>query len=120
MLEGRARKLAPLVCQILAQGTFDLGLVSHNEPFKKVLHQGMILGSNNEKMSKSRGNVVNPDAVIEEWGADSLRLFEMFMGPFEQVKPWQSKGIVGVHRFLKSLEAFHRRQRGNFEQTEPL
>ena len=82
---------------------FDLGLVSHNEPFKKVLHQGMILGSNNEKMSKSRGNVVNPDAVIEEWGADSLRLFEMFMGPFEQVKPWQSKGIVGVHRFLKRV-----------------
>ncbi|MEZ4742611.1 MAG: leucine--tRNA ligase [Bdellovibrionota bacterium] len=82
---------------------YDLNLVSTKEPFKKLVNQGMILGSNNEKMSKSRGNVVNPDHVIEEWGADSLRLYEMFMGPLDQVKPWQTNGIVGVHRFLKRV-----------------
>ena len=79
---------------------YDLGYVSTNEPFKKVINQGMILGENGERMSKSRGNVVTPDDVIEEWGADSLRLYEMFMGPLEAVKPWQTKGIAGVHRFL--------------------
>lgn len=82
---------------------YDLGHVSTTEPFKKLLHQGLILGPNNEKMSKSRGNVVNPDDVIREWGADSLRMFEMFMGPLEAVKPWQTNGIVGVHRFLKRV-----------------
>jgi leucyl-tRNA synthetase len=80
---------------------YDLGYVSTKEPFKRVVHQGLILGSNSEKMSKSRGNVVNPDDVIAEWGADSLRLFEMFLGPLEQVKPWQTNSISGVHRFLK-------------------
>lgn len=80
---------------------FDAGLVSQAEPFKKLIHQGMILGESGEKMSKSRGNVVNPTKVIAEWGADSLRLYEMFMGPIEQVKPWQTQGISGVHRFLK-------------------
>ena len=79
---------------------YDLGHVSTNEPFKKVINQGMILGENGERMSKSRGNVVNPDDVIEQWGADSFRLYEMFMGPLEAVKPWQTKGIGGVHRFL--------------------
>ena len=79
---------------------YDLGYVSTNEPFKKVINQGMILGENGERMSKSRGNVVNPDDVIEDWGADSFRLYEMFMGPLESVKPWQTKGIGGVHRFL--------------------
>jgi leucyl-tRNA synthetase len=80
---------------------YDIGVVSTKEPFQKLVNQGMILGDNGEKMSKSRGNVVNPDTVIAEWGADSLRLYEMFMGPLEQVKPWQTNGIVGVHRFLK-------------------
>ena len=79
---------------------YDLGYVSTNEPFKKVINQGMILGENGERMSKSRGNVVTPDDVVEEWGADSFRLYEMFMGPLEAVKPWQTKGIAGVHRFL--------------------
>jgi len=82
---------------------FDLGFVSTKEPFKKLVNQGLILGSNGEKMSKSRGNVVNPDDVINEWGADSLRLYEMFMGPFEAVKPWQTNGIAGVNRFLKRV-----------------
>ena len=79
---------------------YDLGYASTSEPFKKVINQGMILGENGEKMSKARGNVVNPDDVVQEWGADSFRLYEMFMGPLEAVKPWQTNGIAGVHRFL--------------------
>jgi leucyl-tRNA synthetase len=79
---------------------FDLGLVKDPEPFTKLVHQGMILGENNEKMSKARGNVVNPDDVVRGYGADALRMYEMFMGPLEQVKPWQTSGIEGVRRFL--------------------
>lgn len=79
---------------------FDLGHLSSPEPFHKLVNQGMILGENNEKMSKSRGNVVNPDDVVDQYGADSLRLYEMFMGPLEQVKPWQMSGVEGVFRFL--------------------
>ncbi|MEK6704305.1 MAG: leucine--tRNA ligase [Bdellovibrionota bacterium] len=78
----------------------DCGLISHDEPFKKLVHQGMILGEDNEKMSKSRGNVINPDEVIEKYGADALRTYEMFMGPFERDKPWSTAAIEGVHRFL--------------------
>ncbi len=80
---------------------FDLGLVSTSEPFKKLRNQGMILGENGEKMSKSRGNVVNPDDVIAEQGADALRLYLMFLGPLERDKPWNTKGIEGVRRFLE-------------------
>ncbi|MCU0104484.1 leucine--tRNA ligase [Acholeplasma vituli] len=79
---------------------FDLGLVSSKEPFMKLLNQGMILGSDNQKMSKSRGNVVNPDEVIESYGADTLRLYEMFMGPLEADKPWNTEAIDGSKRFL--------------------
>ncbi len=84
---------------------FDLGHVSIAEPFHKLVNQGMILGEPDkngkaEKMSKSRGNVINPDDVVKEYGADSLRLYEMFMGPLEQVKPWSMKGVEGVYRFL--------------------
>lgn len=79
---------------------FDRGHVVTPEPFQKLVNQGMILGENNEKMSKSRGNVINPDDVVQEYGADSLRLYEMFMGPLEQVKPWSMKGVEGVYRFL--------------------
>ena len=79
---------------------FDLGLVSTPEPFFKLVNQGLILGEDNQKMSKSRGNVVNPDDVIQGFGTDSLRLFEMFMGPLEMVKPWSTKGVEGVYRFL--------------------
>jgi leucyl-tRNA synthetase len=78
---------------------FDAGHVSHKEPFKKLVHQGMILGEDNEKMSKARGNVVNPDDIVKAHGADCLRLYEMFMGPLEAVKPWQSSQIQGVVRF---------------------
>ena len=79
---------------------YDRGVVSTQEPFQKLVNQGMILGENNEKMSKSRGNVVSPDAVIAEFGADSLRLYEMFMGPLEATKPWSMDGVSGVYGFL--------------------
>ncbi|MEQ1875497.1 MAG: leucine--tRNA ligase [Bdellovibrionia bacterium] len=79
---------------------FDAGLVSTDEPFQKLVHQGMILGEDGEKMSKSRGNVVNPDIVVEKYGADALRMFLMFMGPLDRDKPWSDTGIQGVHRFL--------------------
>jgi leucyl-tRNA synthetase len=79
---------------------FDLGHVSTAEPFFKLVNQGLILGSDGQKMSKARGNVVNPDEVVEEFGADSLRLYEMFMGPLQDTKPWNTKGVEGVYRFL--------------------
>ena len=79
---------------------FDIGVVSTPEPFHKLVNQGIILGEDNQKMSKSRGNVVNPDTVLEEYGADVLRLYEMFLGPLEQMKPWSTTGIEGVYRFL--------------------
>lgn len=79
---------------------FDYGLVSTNEPFNKLVNQGLILGEDNQKMSKSRGNVVNPDDIVREYGADSLRMYEMFMGPLKEVKPWATKGVEGISRFL--------------------
>lgn len=79
---------------------YDLGVVSCKEPFKKLFHQGMILGENGEKMSKSRGNVVNPDDVVEKYGADTLRMYEMFMGPLEASLPWNNSGLDGMRRFL--------------------
>jgi len=82
---------------------FDLGYSSQDEPFRKLFNQGMVLGEDGQKMSKSRGNVVNPDIVIEQFGADSLRLFEMFMGPLESAKPWSTAGIEGMNRFLKRI-----------------
>jgi len=78
----------------------DLGHVTTPEPFQRLVNQGMILGPDGQKMSKSRGNVITPDSVISEYGADSLRLYEMFMGPLEQMKPWSMKGVEGVYRFL--------------------
>jgi leucyl-tRNA synthetase len=82
---------------------FDLGIVLQNEPFQKLFHQGIILGEDGQKMSKSRGNVANPDDVIREFGTDSLRLYLMFLGPLEAMKPWNPKGIEGVHRFLRKV-----------------
>ncbi|MFP5458547.1 MAG: leucine--tRNA ligase [Bacteriovoracia bacterium] len=86
---------------------FDLGFVSTKEPFQKLVNQGLILGEDGEKMSKSRGNVVNPDSIVQECGADTLRLYEMFMGPLEKVKPWNQNGVKGVHTFLsRALRIF--------------
>jgi len=82
---------------------YDLGLVPTKEPFMKLVNQGIILGPDHEKMSKSRGNVINPDDVVKEYGADTLRMYEMFMGPLEAVKPWDTKGILGVFRFLNKI-----------------
>ncbi|MBN1278906.1 MAG: leucine--tRNA ligase [Chlorobiaceae bacterium] len=79
---------------------FDLGVVTTREPFRKLFNQGMILGEDNEKMSKSRGNVIPADHVLHTYGADAVRLYEMFLGPLEQVKPWNTNGIEGISRFL--------------------
>lgn len=79
---------------------YDLGVVPTKEPFQKLFNQGMILGEGNEKMSKSRGNVVNPDDVVEEYGADTLRLYEMFMGPLEAAVAWSEEGLEGARKFL--------------------
>jgi leucyl-tRNA synthetase len=81
----------------------DLGYVSTKEPFKKLINQGMILGEDGSKMSKSKGNVINPDEILEEYGADAMRLFEMFMGPLEKSKPWSTSGIKGSYRFVKRV-----------------
>ncbi len=82
---------------------FDLGVVPQAEPFTKLFHQGIILGEDGEKMSKSRGNVVNPDTIIHSHGTDSLRLYLMFLGPLEAMKPWNARNIEGVHRFLQKV-----------------
>ncbi|MGO4788145.1 leucine--tRNA ligase [Paenibacillus sp. 2KB_20] len=82
---------------------YDLGVVDTKEPFQKLVNQGMILGNNNEKMSKSRGNVINPDDIVNEYGADTLRVYEMFMGPLEATKPWNTNGVEGTHRFLSRV-----------------
>ena len=79
---------------------FDLGVVSTPEPFRKLFNQGLILGEDGQKMSKSRGNVVNPDEIVGTYGADAMRVYEMFMGPIEVVKPWSTQGTVGARRFL--------------------
>lgn len=82
---------------------FDIGVVKKEEPFTKLFHQGIILGEDGQKMSKSTGNVVNPDSIIVDYGADSLRLYEMFLGPLEAMKPWNAHGIEGVYRFLRKV-----------------
>ncbi len=84
---------------------YDIGVMPSKEPFAKLVNQGLILGPDNEKMSKSRGNVINPDEVIKQYGADTLRMYEMFMGPLEATKPWDTQGIIGIHRFLNRLYA---------------
>ena len=87
---------------------YDLGLVTSREPFKKLFNQGMIQGEDGQKMSKSRGNVINPDDVVKKYGADSFRLYEMFMGPLEKSKPWNTKGLQGCYRFLQKVwKLFH-------------
>lgn len=82
---------------------YDLGVLSDPEPFKKLFHQGIILGEDGEKMSKSRGNVVSPESIIKDYGADALRLYLMFLGPLDAMKPWNTKGIEGIARFLRKV-----------------
>ncbi|MDO4410748.1 MAG: leucine--tRNA ligase [Akkermansia sp.] len=95
---------------------FDLGYLTTNEPFHKLVNQGLILGEDGVKMSKSRGNVINPDDVVKDYGADALRLYEMFMGPLKDVKPWATKGVEGISRFLARVWriAFQENQEGNW------
>jgi leucyl-tRNA synthetase len=99
---------------------FDLGYASTPEPFFKLVNQGIILGEDNQKMSKARGNVVNPDDMVKEYGADSLRLYEMFMGPLQDSKPWSTKGVEGVYRFLGRVWRLFvdERSETEFEQAE--
>ncbi len=82
---------------------YDLGLVPVREPYKKRTSHGLILAADGEKMSKSRGNVINPDEIVQQYGADTLRCYEMFLGPFNQAAPWQPEGVVGVRRFLERV-----------------
>ncbi len=81
----------------------DEGYLNFDEPFLKMRHQGMILGPDNKKMSKSKGNVINPDEIIEKFGADTLRVYEMFMGPLEADKPWDIRAVIGVYKFLQRV-----------------
>ena len=92
-----------LYARFFTKVLFDAGLLSFSEPFATLKNQGMILGTDHNKMSKSKGNVINPDVVVAEYGADTLRAYEMFMGPFGTEKPWSTKGIVGVRRFLERI-----------------
>ena len=97
---------------------FDLGFVPFDEPAKKLINQGMILAEDGQKMSKRYGNVVNPDEMVSDFGADSLRLHEMFLGPIEQHKPWNTKGIEGVHRFLKKFWRLVHDSENNFDVVD--
>lgn len=92
-----------LYARFITKVLFDEGLVNFNEPFKRLKNQGLILGPDHNKMSKSKGNVINPDDVILEFGADTLRVYEMFMAPFELEKPWSVTGINGIRRFLEKV-----------------
>ena len=96
----------------------DIGAVTSAEPFQKLVHQGMILGEDGEKMSKSRGNVINPDEIVELYGGDAMRLYEMFMGPLEAVKPWQTEQISGVVRFERRVYELARRASDDVEAGE--
>jgi leucyl-tRNA synthetase len=96
---------------------FDMGLVSQPEPYKRLVHQGYILGENHEKMSKSRGNVINPDDVVARYGADTFRVYEMFMGPIEKAKPWSTGGIEGVYRFLSKYYRAVLEEDGSLKKT---
>lgn len=96
---------------------YDLGYVSTKEPFQKLVNQGMILGENGVKMSKSLGNVINPDDVVNEYGADVLRMYEMFLGPLEKAKPWSTTGLEGIDRFLKRVWRMIVNDEGNISES---
>ena len=97
---------------------FDLGMCPVDEPFQKLINQGMILGENGEKMSKSKGNVVNPDDLCEQYGADTFRMYEMFLGPLEQYKPWNTNGITGVFNFIKKTWNLYFNAENQLQLTE--
>jgi leucyl-tRNA synthetase len=99
---------------------YDLGFVNTPEPFQKLVNQGMILGEGGVKMSKSLGNVINPDDIVNDFGADSMRMYEMFMGPLETAKPWSTKGLSGVHRFLDRVWRLSEREMSDGDPPEEL
>lgn len=99
---------------------YDCGIVKTKEPFHKLFNQGMILGEDGEKMSKSRGNVINPDEIVEEFGADTLRLYEMFMGPLEATKPWSTKSVEGPRRFLERVYRLYKEVATIVEENKNL
>ncbi len=99
---------------------FDLGMVSHDEPFQKLAHQGMILGTDGEKMSKSRGNTINPDDIRREYGSDTLRCYILFLGPMERDKPWNPSGIEGSRRFLERVDRLWEGPLSQEPASEPL
>ncbi|MFW5801422.1 MAG: class I tRNA ligase family protein, partial [Spirochaeta sp.] len=99
---------------------FDIGAVNTDEPFTRLVNQGMILGEGGVKMSKSLGNVINPDDIVAEFGADAMRVYEMFMGPLRQSKPWNTQGLSGVFRFLERVWKLGQRQISDAEAPEPL
>ncbi len=113
-----------LYARFIYKFLYDIGVVPKevgDEPFTKLKNQGIILGEDGVKMSKSRGNVINPDEVVEKYGADTMRMYEMFMGPFEDSKPWDTKGIIGIKRFLDRVwsvvnEHIERDQQGLLKQ----
>ena len=99
---------------------YDLGVVPTKEPFQKLVNQGMILGSNHEKMSKSKGNVVNPDDIVEQYGADTLRLYEMFMGPLDASIPWSEEGLGGAHKFINRVWNLLIDENDNFHDLDKI
>ncbi len=105
-----------LYSRFFTRALYDGGYSTVREPFAKLRHQGMILGEDGQKMSKSRGNVVDPDKEIERVGADTIRMFMGFMGPFDQGGPWNPKGVIGVRRFLEKVWKLYN---GNIENREP-
>lgn len=92
-----------LYARFFTKALHEYGYLNYDEPFLKLRHQGIILGEDGQKMSKSRGNVINPDDIVRDFGADTLRLYEMFMGPFADMKPWNTQGVQGVYRFLNKV-----------------
>ncbi|MCF7798138.1 MAG: leucine--tRNA ligase [Lentisphaeria bacterium] len=99
---------------------YDLGYVSTKEPFQRLINQGIILGEDGDKMSKSRGNVINPDDVVREYGADTLRMYEMFMGPLERAKPWSTKGIEGIFRFVNRIWRYFVSEHGELQHLSDV
>ena len=92
-----------LYSRFFTKALHKFGYIDFDEPFMKLRHQGLILGEDGEKMSKSQGNVINPNEIVEKFGADSLRMYEMFMGPFKDAKPWNTNGVIGIYRFLQKV-----------------
>ncbi len=111
-----------LYARFITKALRDMGYLNFSEPFSRLRNQGLILGEDGEKMSKSRGNVINPDEIIELYGADTIRLYEMFMGPFEDAKPWNAKSIIGIRRFLEKVwRVYASQEHGEeSEKSDPL